>query len=70
MDQIIKFKCTKCGNNQYTIGEMWVPGTFMTKFLGFQNRRFTFITCSMCYFTEFYKVPKKKIGEVLNFVAR
>jgi uncharacterized protein len=70
MDQIIKYKCTKCGNSQYTIGEMWVSGMFMTKFLGFQDRRFTYISCNMCHFTEFYKVPRKNIGEVLNFVAR
>jgi predicted nucleic-acid-binding Zn-ribbon protein len=70
MDQIIKYKCPKCGNSQYTIGEMWVTGSFFTKFMGFENRRFTYIACNMCHFTEFYKVPKKKIAEVLNFMAR
>jgi uncharacterized protein len=70
MDQIIKYKCSKCGNSQYKIGEMWASGHFMTKILGFQDRRFTYISCSMCYFTEFYQIPKKKIGEILNFVAR
>jgi uncharacterized protein len=70
MDQIIKYKCTKCGNSQYTIGEMWTSSSFVTKFLGFENRRFTYISCNMCHFTEIYKVPMKKIAEVLNFMAR
>lgn len=70
MDQIIKYKCPKCGNAQYTIGEMWAAGTLIVKFLGFQNRRFTSVSCNMCHYTEFYNVPKKKIGEVMNFTAR
>ena len=70
MDQIIKYKCTKCGNAQYTIGEIWVNNTFLTKISGFGNRRFTYISCNNCHFTEFYRVPKKRIGEVLNFIAR
>jgi predicted nucleic-acid-binding Zn-ribbon protein len=70
MDQILKYKCPKCGTSQYEISEIWATGTMMTKILGFHNRRFTIISCTMCHFTEFYRVPKKKIGEVLNFIAR
>jgi uncharacterized protein len=70
MDQIIKYKCNKCGNSQYEIGEIWTVGDVMSRLFGIHNRKFTFVSCSMCHFTEFYKVPKKKIGEVMNFLAR
>jgi len=70
MEQILKYKCPKCGTGQYEIGEIWAAGSFFTKILGLQNRRFTFLSCNMCHFTEFYRIPKKQIGEVLNFVAR
>jgi predicted nucleic-acid-binding Zn-ribbon protein len=70
MDQIIRYKCPKCGNSQYEIGEIWAAGTILVKILGFENKRFTHISCSMCHFTELYKIPKKRIGEVLNFMAR
>jgi predicted nucleic-acid-binding Zn-ribbon protein len=70
MDQMIKYKCPKCGHSQYTIGEMWAAGTILVKILGFENRRFTYISCNMCRFTEFYKIPRKKLGEIMNFVAR
>lgn len=70
MDQILKFKCAKCGNNQYEIGEIWAVGTILTRIFGFHNKRFTYISCQRCHFTEYFKVPQKKLGEVYNFIVR
>lgn len=70
MDQILKYKCPKCGTSQYETGQIWAAGSVVTRILGFHNKRFTFVSCNMCHFTEFYRVPGKKIGEVLNFTAR
>jgi hypothetical protein len=70
MDQIIKYKCPKCGTSQCETGEIWAASSIVTRVLGFHNRRFTSVTCKMCHFTEFYKVSRKEIGEVLNFTAR
>jgi hypothetical protein len=68
--QVLKYTCPKCGNKQYEVGELWTFSSFWTKLLELHTRRFTFITCENCKFTELYKVPKKEIGEVLNFKAR
>lgn len=70
MDQILKYKCPKCGTGQYEIGEIWAAGSMMTRILGFHNKRYTSVSCNMCHYTEFYRLPKDKIGEVLNFTAR
>ncbi len=70
MDQIIRYKCPKCGNSQYETGEIWASGSVLLKSIGLPNRRFTFISCTMCHFTEFYRVPRKRIGETINFSAR
>jgi len=70
MEQILKFKCPKCGTGQYETGEIFASGSMLAKTFGLQNRRFTFVSCDMCHFTEFYRVPKKRIGEVMNFTAR
>jgi predicted nucleic-acid-binding Zn-ribbon protein len=70
MDQMIRYKCPKCGHSQCEIGEIWAAGTIFVKILGFENKRFTHVSCSMCHYTEIYRIPKKRIGEVINFVAR
>jgi hypothetical protein len=70
MNQILKYTCPKCGNKQYEIGEMWTIGSLWTRIFEYHNRRFTFVSCSKCHFTEFFKIHKKDIGEVYNFLAR
>ena len=69
-DQILKYTCPKCGNKQYDIGEMWAFSSFWTRLLELHTRRFTFLSCQKCKYTEFYRVSKKEIGEVINFLAR
>jgi predicted nucleic-acid-binding Zn-ribbon protein len=70
MDQIIKFKCPKCGTSQYETGEIWTVGTVITRIFGIHNKRFTFVSCTICHFTEFYNAPPGKIGEILRFNTR
>ena len=69
-NQVIKFTCPKCGNKEYEIGELWAFSSFWTKMFQIHTRRFTFMTCHNCKYTELYKVPKKKIGEIINFISR
>ena len=68
--QVLKYACPKCGNKEYEIGEMWTFSSLWTKILELHTRRFTYLTCQNCKYTEIYKVQKKKIGEVINFTAR
>jgi predicted nucleic-acid-binding Zn-ribbon protein len=69
-NQILKYSCPKCGNKQYEVGEVWAFSSFWTKLFQLHTRRFTFLTCQRCKYTELYKVPKKEIGEVINFMSR
>ncbi len=64
MNQSLKFTCPKCGSKEYEIGEMWTVGSFWTRMFEYHNRRFTYISCEKCHFTELYKISKKKINEV------
>ena len=66
MNELYKYTCPKCGNKQYEIGEMWTIGSLWTRIFEFYNRRFTYITCQRCKYTELYKIPQKSIGEVFN----
>lgn len=69
-DTVLKYTCPKCGNKQYEVGEMWTIGSFWTRIFEYHNRRFTFVSCMKCHFTEFYKVSKWNIGETFNMLSR
>ncbi|MBA4323021.1 MAG: GTP-binding protein [Odoribacter sp.] len=70
MNHLLKFNCPKCGNKQYETGEMWTVGSIWTRMFEFHNRRFTFVTCQKCRYTELFKVPQKNIGDTYNNLAR
>jgi predicted nucleic-acid-binding Zn-ribbon protein len=70
MNQTLKYNCPKCGNKQYEIGEMWTIGSLWTRIFEFYNRRFTFISCQRCRYTELYKIAKKNIGEIIDSPLR
>jgi len=70
MNEIIKYTCPKCGSKEYELGEMWTVGSIWTRIFEFHNRRFTYVSCKICRFSELYKVPMKEIGEVINFRVR
>jgi len=70
MGEVIKYTCPKCGSKQYEIGEIWAFSSFLAKMFQIHSCRFTNITCQNCRYTELYKVPKKKIGETINFISR
>ena len=69
MNNPIKYSCPKCGSRICEIGEIRTTGSFITKILDIQNRRFTSVTCAGCKYTEFYNVPSKKLGDILDFMT-
>jgi uncharacterized protein len=70
MNEIFKYTCPKCGNKLYEIGEMWTIGSIWTRMFEYHNRRFTYVSCGKCHYTELFKVKKKNIGEVFNMISR
>ncbi len=70
MNQIAKYTCPKCGNRQYETGEIWTVGSFWTRIFEIHNRKFSFLTCQKCKYTELYKVPERNIGEMINMQIR
>jgi predicted nucleic-acid-binding Zn-ribbon protein len=67
MNKPVKYVCPKCGSRTCTTGEIRTTGSFLTKIFDIQNRRFTSVTCNDCKYTEFYNLPSKMIGNVLDF---
>jgi len=49
------WSCPKCNQKEYEVGEMRVTGSFWTKIFNIQNKKYSSVSCSKCYYTEFYK---------------
>ncbi len=62
-----KYVCPKCHNRQYKIEEIRTTGSMFTKLFNIQNKRFTTIICTRCQYTELYRVPSSKFGDVADF---
>ena len=62
-----RYNCPKCNHRLYDIGEIRTTGGFWTKIFNIQTKRFTSVTCQKCFYTEFYRVSSRKIGDVLDF---
>lgn len=69
-EQVLRYTCPKCGNKEYEIGEMRTKGSLWSSIIDFYySKRFTFVTCKQCRFTELYRVPMKKLSETINFTS-
>ena len=63
----LNFRCPKCSNPSYTIGQMRATGGFWTKIFDIQTERFTSVTCDRCRYTEFYKADSSMLGNIFDF---
>jgi len=67
---MLEFTCPKCGNSNYEIGQFLAPGSFWTRTLSFNYKSFTTLTCSKCFYTEVYKISKKKFESQNPYLRR
>jgi predicted nucleic-acid-binding Zn-ribbon protein len=63
----LNYRCPKCSNTQYEIGEIRAAGGFWSKIFDVQGKRFSVVTCSQCKYTEFYKVDTNMLGNIFDF---
>ena len=55
------WKCSKCNNRDYDIGEIRVAGSFL-------QEKFSSVTCSKCSYTEFFKgQPATGLANIFDF---
>jgi len=57
---MLDYTCPKCGNTNYEIGQFLAPGNFWVKTFSYYYRHFTTLSCNKCFYTEIYRVSKKK----------
>ena len=65
---MIKYTCPKCGGKEYRLAEMRAHYSFISILSNFGYKVFTTVTCARCQYTEFYKVPLRKISNVFMYL--
>jgi predicted nucleic-acid-binding Zn-ribbon protein len=63
----LNYRCAKCGNTGYEIGEMRVAGGFWSKIFDVQGQKYSSVTCTQCRYTEIYKADSSTLGNVFDF---
>jgi len=65
----LSYRCPKCSNVNYEIGEIRAAGSFWAKIFNIQSQRFTTVTCSQCKYTEMFKAESSTLGNIFDFFA-
>jgi len=63
----INYTCVKCGSRQYETGEMRTTGGTLSKIFDVQNKKFSYISCRKCHYTEFYKASTGALSNIFDF---
>ncbi len=62
----INYKCLKCDNDTYTIGQMLATGGTLSKIFDVQTQKYTSVTSDNCTYTKFYKSKTSAISNVFD----
>ena len=63
-----KYKCVKCGCNEFEKDQFQATGGTFAKFFDVQNKKFLTITCTKCGYTEIYREDTTTLNNVLDFL--
>jgi len=62
----MNYKCPKCNNTTYEVGEMRATGGALSKIFDIQNKKFSSVTCKRCRYTEFYKAKTSALSNIFD----
>jgi hypothetical protein len=59
-------ECPKCRCNIFDTGEIRASGGALSAMFDLQNRRFSYVTCKRCRYTEFYQTELSSLQKALD----
>ena len=62
----MSYKCPKCNNTAYDVGEMRATGGTLSKIFDVQNKKYTSVTCTRCSYTEFFKAKTSALSNIFD----
>ena len=60
----MSYKCPKCNNTAYDVGEMRATGGTLSNI--FDVQKFTSVTCTRCSYTEFFKAKTSALSNIFD----
>ena len=67
-DIMEKWKCPKCGNEEYEKDQFQATGGNFAKIFDVQNKKFITISCTKCGYTELYKTGTSAAMNIFDFL--
>ncbi len=64
------YKCPKCENVDYEMGEIRVAGGILGKLFDVEGKKFTALTCEKCSYTEFFKTSSSMMSNIFDLFIR
>ncbi len=64
----LPYACPKCANARYSTGEIRTSGGLFSSLFDYDNQRFSYVSCSRCSYTEFYKTRVGNLAKVVDFL--
>lgn len=61
--------CPKCGAHEKTQGEFRAAGGFWSSFFDYSNKRFRYLSCERCGYTEFYNSSISGAAKFFDFLG-
>jgi len=61
--------CPKCGGHAKEQGEFRAAGGFWSSFFDYSNKRFRYLACKNCGYTEFYKTSISGTAKFFDFLG-
>ena len=62
----IRYVCPKCQGTEFDVGEIRASGGMLSAMFELQNKRFSYVSCKRCKYTEFYRAELSKLQQTLD----
>lgn len=64
------YECSRCGHDDYQVGELRAAGGFWSKIFDVQGQKFTTVICKHCRHTELYQADTGTLSNVFDFLTQ
>ena len=60
------YSCVKCSGTEYKTGELRTTGSGLSRFFNIQNQKYATVACTVCGYTELYRLGSSGMDSILQ----